>query len=271
MGTQRAGLRKGLLYAALAGVILAGVVAASARAATVVIRAGNLTLAISVSPSPKTLPRKKLAPFGFSASGKVETTDGTHPSALREAVVEDKNATVNAKGVPVCSGAQLQARDTRSAKRVCGKAIVGRGSAHAAVAFPEQRSIKIASPLLLFNGGTKHGRTTIYIHAFLTVPVPAAVVTTIVVKRLHGGVHAVAKVPVIAGGSGSALDFRFTFERKKFTYGRHQHTYLEARCPDGYFPARLPRLVFKNEAKIEGVAPETVLSGGLSVPCTPRD
>jgi hypothetical protein len=263
-------MRKSLICAASVGAVLAGVVAASALATTITVRAGNLKVTFGATPSPKTLPKNRLAPFSVTISGTVQTTDGTHPSALREAVVEDKNAVVNAKGVPVCRGSQLEARDTTAAKRICGEAIVGRGSAHVEISFPEQKPIKVASPLLIFNGGTKGPKTTMYVHAFITVPVPAAIVTTITVKKLHGGSYAVAKLPVIAGGSGSGLDFQFTFGKRKFTYKHHNHTYLEAKCPDGHFPARLVKAVFKNEAKIEGVAPETVLSGRLAVPCTPK-
>lgn len=262
-------MRKGLICTAAVGVVLAGVVAASALAATITMRAGNLKLTVGGTPFPRTLPKKKLAPVGLKVRGKIQTTDGTHPSALREAIVEEKNAVVNAKGLPVCTGAQLEARDTKAARRVCGKAIVGSGSAHAEISFPEQKPIRVASPLLIFNGGTKGDKTTMYVHTFITVPVPAAIVTTIAIKKVHNGLYAVAKVPVIAGGSGSALDFQFTIDRKQFTYQHHKYTYWAARCPHGRFTPNV-KAVFKNEAKIEGVASETVLAGTLAVPCTPK-
>jgi len=262
-------MRKALICVAAVGVILAGVIAANALAFTITVRAGNLKGTFGAIPSPKTLPKKKRASFGVTIFGKVQTTDGTHPSALREAVVEDGNVAVNAKGVPICRGDQLEARNTGAAKRACGSAIVGRGSASVEIAFPEQKPITVVSPLLLFNGGSKGPKTTLYVHAFITVPAPAAVVTAITVKKVHGGSYAVAKVPVIAGGSGSALGFRFKIDKKKFTYKHHKHTYLEANCPSGHFSARIVKAVFRNEAKIEGVAHETVLAGHLAVPCTP--
>jgi hypothetical protein len=264
-------MRKRLICATAVGAVLVGVVVASALATTTTVRVGNLKLTFGGTPSPRTLPKKKLAPVALKISGKIQTADGTHPSALREAIVEEKNAATNTKGVPVCRSSQLEARDTKAAKRICGKAIVGRGSAHAEISFPEQEPIKVPSPLLIFNGGTKHGKTTLYIHAFITVPVPAAIVTTTTIKKVHNGLYAVVKVPTIAGGSGSALDFQVTIGKEKFTYKHHKHTYWEAKCPDGHFAPRLVKAVFKNEAQIEGVAPETVPSGRLVVPCTPRD
>ncbi len=102
--------------------------AAIATAASTTVRVGNLILTFGSNVSPKKLPKKRLAPIALRISGKAKTSDGTHPSALREAVVDiDKNGAINAKGLPVCRRGQLEARDTKAAKRVCGKAIVGSG------------------------------------------------------------------------------------------------------------------------------------------------
>lgn len=267
-------MRKRLMLTLALGAALAVAVAAVAAATTTTLLAGNLKLTFSATVSPKALPKKTPAPISLSASGKIATTDGTHPSAFRETIVNiDKNGGVNAKGVPICKGSELKARDTTAARRVCGKAIVGSGSAHAEIAFPESKPIIVSSPLTIFNGGTKGSKTTMFIHTFITVPVPAAIVTTITITKIHKGrfgLHTIAKVPQIAGGSGSALDFNFTMDKKKFAYKGKKHTYLEAKCPDGHFNTKVLKAVFKNEAKVEGVAPETVLSGSLVVPCTPK-
>ena len=50
----------------------------------------------------------------------------------------DKIGAVNAKGLPVCKGGQLEARDTKSAKRVCGKSEVGSGKATVEISFPNR-------------------------------------------------------------------------------------------------------------------------------------
>jgi len=100
--------------------------------------------------------------------------------------------------------------------------------------------------------------------------VPAAIVTTITIKKIRKGrfgYRTVARVPAIAGGSGSALDFSFTIAKKFFRFKRHKHSYLEARCPDGRFVAKVRRSVFKNETREPAVAPQTVLRGGIVVPC----
>jgi len=264
-------MRKNVLMALALSAVLAIGGAAIASGAGTTIRAGNLILRFGANVAPKKLPKHRYAPIALHINGKIKTSDGTHPSAFREATVDiDRNGRINTRGVPVCRGGQLEARDTKAARRVCGKAIVGRGSAHAEISFPEQKSIRVASPLLIFNGGTKGGKTTMYIHTFLTVPVPAPVVTTITIKKIHKGrfgYRTLARVPVIAGGSGSALDFSFTILKKFFRFKRHKHSYLEARCPDGHFLAKVLRSVFKNETREPGVARQTVLKGGIIVPC----
>jgi hypothetical protein len=267
-------MRRNLLLALALSALLALGGAAVAAATSTTVRAGNLVLTFGSNVAPKKLPRKRLAPIALSVSGKIRTTDRTHPSALREAVVEiDRNGSIDTRGVPVCGSGQLQARDTRAAKRVCGRALVGSGSAHVDIAFPEQPSIRVASPLLIFNGGGNRKKTTLFIHSFITVPVPAAIVTTLTIRKIRKGrfgYHTIAKVPQIVGGSGSAVDFKFTIKKKFVAFKRGKHTLLSAKCPDGHFNAKLLRALFRNEARVPLVAPQTVLSGSLVVPCTPR-
>ena len=257
------------LVLALAAVVALGVagVASALKLTTTTVRAGNLQATFGGGIHQRTLPKHKFEAFKHTIFGTIKTTDGTHPSAFRELILDiDKDVKINTKGYPVCKANQLEARDTKSAKRVCGKTIIGSGSAHAEIAFPEQAPIKLLSPLLIFNGGESGGKLTLLAHTFITVPAPAAIVTTVTVQRRGTGVHAVAKIPVIAGGSGSAIDFKFTLG-KTYRYKHRKVGYFEARCPDGVFKVRSKRALFKNETKTPGVAAQTVLKGGLGVPC----
>lgn len=264
-------MRKNLLLTlALSAVIALGAVAIAGAASTT-IRAGNLVLRFGGNVIPKKLPQKRLAPIALRAFGKIKTIDGTHPSAFRETIVDiDRNGRIDTRGFPVCRSGQLQARETKAARQVCRRAIVGNGSAHVEISFPEQRPIRIASPLTIFNGGTRGGKTTMFIHSFITVPVPAAIVTTLTIKNIRKGrfgYRVVAKVPVIAGGSGSALDFQFKIEKKFARFKRKRHPYLSARCRDGKFVTKVIKTLFRNETNEPTVAPRTVLRGNLVVPC----
>jgi hypothetical protein len=246
-------------------------VAAVASATQVTARVGDLVLTFGGTVSPKKLPKTEYAPIVSSIFGKIATSDGTHPSAFRETTVDiDKDLRVNVKGYPACTEGKLTARDTAAARKICGDTVLGKGIAHAEIKFPEQHPIEVTSPITVFNGGERGGRTTLLIHTFITVPAPTAIVTKVTISKKGSGLHTVAKIPVIAGGSGSVLDFEFKLG-KTYRYKGKKVGFLEARCPDGAFKVSVPKTVFKNEAHEPGVAAQTVLKNvKLAIPCTPK-
>jgi hypothetical protein len=262
-------MRKKLLAALALSALLVTGGTALAKVAKTTIHAGNLVVTFGGSVSPEKMPRKTYTPVSTNIFGTIKTTDGTHPSAFREAVVDiDKDVKVGTKGFPVCKSGQLQAADTKTAKKNCGKAILGEGVADAEIAFPEQAPIKVHSPLLIFNAGTAGGKTKLLIHTFITVPVPAAIVTTVTIQKKGGGIHSIAKIPVIVGGSGSAIDFRFKLG-KKYTYKGKKMSFAEAKCPDGVFKVNATSK-FKNEAHEPGAQTVTTAKGKIAVPCKPK-
>jgi hypothetical protein len=215
------------------GVLVALAVAGVAIAEKPVkVRAGNLELTFNGGFKPKALSKTKLTPITFNVSGEVKTVDGTHPPALKEFVLEaDKNTAVEVKGLPTCTASKLQSQDTKHAEAICRPAIIGTGRATAQIAFPEQPPINAKSKIVVFNGGFKGGVTTMFIHVYLTVPTPAAIVTTVKIKKIHNGrygLKAVASIPKIAGGAGSATYFNLTINKKGV---------LLAKCPDGKLQA----------------------------------
>jgi hypothetical protein len=263
-------LKRLLPALALAAMLTAGA-AAIATATQVTSRVGNLVLTFGGTTSPKKLPKSAYVPIASNVFGKITTSDGTHPSAFRETTVDiDKDVKVNVKGYPACTEGELTARNTAAALKVCGDAVIGKGIAHAEIAFPEQHPIPVTSPITIFNGGEKGGKVTLLIHTFITVPAPTAIVTTVTIVRKGSGLHTVAKIPVIAGGSGSVRDFNFTLS-KTYSYKGRKTGYVEARCPDGIFKVSVPKTIFKNEAKEPGAAAQTVLNNvQLAIPCTPK-
>ncbi len=227
-------MRKHLVITMALGALIALTVAGIATAEKPVkVRAGNLELEFNGGFSPKVLSKTKLTPITLTVSGKLKTVDGTHPPALKEFNVEtDKNGAIEVKGLPVCTASKLQSQDTKHAEDICRSAIIGSGQAKAEIAFPEQAPIPATSKIIAFNGGFSGGVTTLYIHAYLTVPTPAAIVTTVKIKKIHAGrygLKAVSTIPKIAGGSGSVVSFNLTINKKGV---------LLAKCPDGKLQAR---------------------------------
>lgn len=211
-----------------------------ALAKPTVVRTGNLVLKIDGGVGPKALPKGRMAPITLRASGRLATTDGSHPPATRKVTVDfDKHGRINAKGMPVCTSGKLQSQTTRSAVKACRKAIVGRGRTSVEVEFADSRPFAAKGPLVLFNGGVRGGTTTMYIHAYVSVPAPTAIVTRVKIKKIRKGpfgTRAIATIPKIAGGSGSLTSFDFKIH-KKFRYKGKRQSYLLARCANGRFQA----------------------------------
>jgi len=222
----------GTVLAALAASVPAG---AAAAEKPVKVRAGNLELTFNGGFKPKRLSKARFDPIALSISGRIRTLDGAHPPALREfTLFTDRNGTIDVRGYPTCRSGQLQARDTSSALRVCGRALIGRGKTHVQVQFAEQAPIPVRSDLLVLNGGTRGGTTTLFIHAYITVPTPAAIVTRVKIKKVRKGrygIRSIATIPRIAGGAGSVTFFSLTVN-KKFRRGGKRVSVLSARCRD---------------------------------------
>jgi hypothetical protein len=229
--------------AALLATGLALLVAALASASKpVTVRAGNLIFTANGGVTPKALSKSKPEPIALTVQGKIATADGTHPPALVEAVIDtDKAGSIDPRGVPTCKPGQLEALPSAQAEKACKSAIVGTGTTDIEISFPESRPVPVHSKLIAFNGGIKGGVTTIYIHAYVTVPVPVALVTTVKISKEHKGpygIHSVASVPKVAGGAGSVSNFSLTFPKKLFAYKGAKHGYLLAKCNDGSFVAQ---------------------------------
>lgn len=211
---------------------------------------------------PSVVSKKTFTPIALTVSGAVRKVGGGHPPALRELIVEtDKNGTVDVLGYPKCKASQLQSTNTKAAKAACAPAIIGEGTTEVGIFFEDQgKEIPVKSDLLMFSGGVKGGTTTLLVHAYITVPVPAAIVTTVKIKKINKGRYgllSVASVPKIAGGSGSVKSFSLKID-KKFTYKGKKHSVLNLKCPDGKIQVRAEGIFEQGpKASVEFVRPCT--------------
>lgn len=197
---------------------------------------GNICITDDGGISPSVLPKRGKAPITARIFGEVATRDGSHPPALQTLELDvEKTIAVDAVGLPVCRAAQLSSRNTSAAKRACGGAIVGSGSAEVEVEFPEQKPFRSTGPIVLFNGGVSGRTTTLFLHAYVNVPAPTAVVVKATVTRIDRGpfgLRIAAAVPKIAGGAGSVTTFELRVGRK-FTHRGERKSFLTAGCPTG--------------------------------------
>lgn len=242
MGTSGR-LRRGAAAGAAAALLVAASIAAAAgNEGPVTVTAGNLEVTANGGITPKAFPKTRFAPAAFWAEGKIATLDGSHLPAAKTFVIKgDKNVELTVKGYPTCSASKLQSRDTKAAEKVCGTAIVGEGQATAEVVFPEQKPILAKSKILAINGGEKGGVVTLYVHAFLSAPVTAAIVTVVKIKKVHDGRYgtlSTSTIPKIAGGAGSVKSFTLKLN-KKWSYKGKQVSLISAKCPDGKLQANV--------------------------------
>src|SRR6202012_4669824 len=102
------------------------------------------------------------APITLHGEGRIGTTDGSLPPILHKLTVWfDKHGEVVTKGLPVCTKAKLAATTTKTARKVCGDAIIGEGHGTALIAFPEQAPFKATSPITVFNAPPHNGNPTV--------------------------------------------------------------------------------------------------------------
>ena len=254
-------MRKSLLRTFAVSVTVALVCAASALALRLEI--GNIVVVTDGGFTPTTLPKHEFAPIKLHGYGKISTKDGATPPVLETITLWfDKHGEVETRGLPICTPGRLAATTTAAARKLCPGAIVGTGFGKAVVNFPDSAPIPASSPITLFNGAPKNGNPTVLAHAHLTVPAPSTFVVPIEIQRVNKGRYGfktVAKIPEIAGGSGTPIYGRLKIGRE-WNYKGERLSYANASCPDGRLQAK-GNFRFKDG---------TVLQGTLFSPCKGR-
>jgi hypothetical protein len=201
------------------------------------VRVGNLVLQGEATFLPKALPKNKTAPISFHGTASVSTVNGTHvPPAQTVHLQVDKHFKIESTGLSSCTPGKIEATTPSQAKKACGKALIGEGSATAQVEFPESLPFSAKGPILGFNGPKVGGYPEMLYYVYVSVPAPTALVVVAKLSKDTGqfGYRISVAVPEIAGGSGSLTSFDLTINRKWTDQGQ-QHSYLNAECPDGHF------------------------------------
>jgi hypothetical protein len=148
----------------------------------------------------------------------------------------DKNGTLTTKGIAQCDPRKLENTTTNQAKKKCKDALVGTGETRAIVDFPDQDPFDAIGPLLIFNGKPAHGNPVIVFHVLANVPLPTTFVVAAEITKSPKkgfGKRVVTKVPPIAGGNGTLVEFHATIDKKPATGEK----YLLAKCANGRFLA----------------------------------
>ena len=256
-------MRKKVAVVAVLGLLIAAAVA-TASSFHVHIKEGNLIVDAEGGFEPNALPKHEDAPIVTHGGGELSTVSGEIPPILSSFVLEfDKHGHVDTTGLPFCTKGKLVATDVAAARRACKDAIVGTGFGSAIIALPEQKPLKVGSPITLFNGPKVHGDFTVIAHAHLEYPGPATFIVPIVIEKIHKGVFGYrinVKIPKIAGGYGHPISGSAKVGRKWFVNGK-EHSFINARCETGHFQVR---------GEFEFKEVEEILHASFLLPCQVR-
>lgn len=222
----RARLAAGWLVALTALALLAGPVDAERT------QIGNVIVFLNGGIVPHRLPRKHLAPVGVRLEAGIRTADSSPLPRVREIRLELAwRGLLNTRGLPVCREGQLQSVDSKTALRICGGALVGKGHLFARVFLPDQAPFDLRAQLLAFNGKTKVGRPAVWVLAYATKP-PVSVVLPFHVRHQPGPFRT-ALVSVVPRSVGPWPHFAHFFidVSRRFSYRGRTRSYLSASCP----------------------------------------
>lgn len=225
--------RRAVITLALAAVTLFGVAPAHSE----VRRAGNLQVAFNGGFAPHSLPRDRAVPVTVSVSGRITTTDGSHPPPLRWLRLElNRNGQLSTVGLPVCRASSLQSATSAGALARCKGALVGHGS-FAADLGDSGSAIPTRGRILIFNA-TLAGKPSLLLHLYGRIPIQSSYVLPLKIRRQTKGEFGTVlatQLPKLAGGSGSITSVELEIGRE-YSYRGERHGYLSASCsaPGGF-------------------------------------
>jgi hypothetical protein len=226
---------------AAAAVLAVAVTASAVKSPTLTGPDGN-TQNIDVTLTPKKLSKKKQTPVTLNVKTETSSTtnaNGVPSPAVRAVLDFDKDARINAKGLPTCDPSKLENTSTEEALRACKKAKIGGGVAHALL--PVGKSVfNVEQTVTAFNGKPQGGRPIILLHTYGTTPVTVSTVLSgpVTNRNKEGyGPRLDLAIPLLAGGQGALIDFQAKIH-KTFRYKGKKVSYVSSTCKDKKLKSR---------------------------------
>lgn len=201
------------------------------QASAEVVPHGKLRVSFFGKLRPDRLPRKGAAPISVQFGGRIYTTDGSDPPALRRLEIAiNSHGHLNPAAVPRCRLDQIQPAGTDYARRVCGAAQVGQGTFSAAVSIPGQAPYPSRGTVTAFNG-REGGRPVILLHIYGTRPLPTSFTVPLRIKRGRGqfGTVLSGELPLVDAHVGFVTGISLRLDGGASRSSRRP--YLSAGCP----------------------------------------
>jgi hypothetical protein len=256
----------GKTIAALAALAVAFALAAVAHAELT--ERGDLFVRFDGGIAPRELPRASRGAVSVSVEGTIKTLSGEEPPPLRRiSIAINRGGSIDTRGLPRCTQAQLQATSREQALESCGGALVGRGHYVAAYSFPDQNAFPLRGPILAFNA-IVNGQRAILAHVYATSPFPATRIVVFRIRRSRGTFGTVldAALPPSLNRNGYLKEIRLNLHRV-YEYRGRKRSYLGAECAA---PAPLTIGIFPFARVSMGFADGRKLSSTLIRTCKVR-
>jgi sugar lactone lactonase YvrE len=205
---------------------------AAAFAATVK-QADHMQVSLSGQLSPRRLPRSANAPVAVSVGWKIQSTDGSVPTALKALRIEiNRNGVLDLTGLPTCPYTKIQPASTSRALAGCRGSLVGRGHFAAMIGIGGQEPYEARGQMLLFNG-RKGGKPVLLGQIYSPRPFANSFVIDFKISRIsHGtfGTVLSAVLPASLRSWGTLTEIQMRLART-FNYKGSRRSFLSASCP----------------------------------------
>lgn len=229
---------------------------------------GDLRVSFNGGFAPQALPRDRAVPVTLSIQGRISTTDGSHPPALRRFELEFNRAgKLSNIGLASCSAPQLQSTTSTEALAQCRPALVGSGT-FAADVTASSNPIPASGRILAFNT-ERRGKPGLLLHLYGTVPIQVTIVLPLEIERpAQGefGTRMVTPVPKLAGGIAAITNLSLDIGRT-YNFRGQRRGYLSASCAA---PAGFPAAPFSFARASFRFADDRTLAIGLTRNCKVR-
>jgi hypothetical protein len=219
-------LRMLLAFAALACLVLGSLARAE------VVQRGHLRISFAGALTPKSLPRKGLAPVKVAVAARIASTDDDElPQLRRISIAINRNGHFAPQGLPVCRLRDIQPSTTANALKACRGSLVGEGNFSAKVLLSQQAPFPSEGKVFAFNG-VLGGKPAILAHVYGTDPVPISYTLPFEIRASRGiyGTVLDASLPAVTGNSGYITGISLTLGRRFSSHGKRR-SYLSAGCP----------------------------------------
>lgn len=230
MTTRRAGNRR-ILGGMLVGVGLTLALLPIGAAHSATVSNPGFTAKATASVTPSRLPQTKSVPVRLSLVGGSEGSESISRATLQAVDVRtDRQLTVDIEGLPSCDVTDIMHASLSQARQRCGGALIGTGTAHSILRFPEQPVQQIRYSLLVFHTLVK-GRPQLLLHT--TSP-------DLPYSRNAGPIGSVGsfRFPVNEYQADTSNSFQLRLG-KTWRYRGKRHSYLSGQCRTGSLRNRI--------------------------------